>query len=221
MRRKDPGILVEGKEEGMTIKRTTTTIPDPKGVIGTPVFQDSQDAEASSSAPASPWFSSCMCIGSMSNTLIEITFPPDLPMRPEVPRASLFCEIDKNIDYMSNLRRDKRVVEGKLHNGGRKAAIDLDLKPLPRSDVSHYSSATSSLAPWGGATRNPDAAVGLPSASVATEGQSRKSISSGRSAWCNLSHADRIAESIEIESLAEKRLTLPQIYGGWSRAGPS
>ncbi|XP_073068876.1 bromodomain adjacent to zinc finger domain protein 2B-like isoform X2 [Manis javanica] len=25
------------------------------------------------------------------------------------------CEIDKNIDYMSNLRRDKRVVEGQLH----------------------------------------------------------------------------------------------------------
>ncbi|KAI5278324.1 Forkhead Box Protein O1 [Manis pentadactyla] len=108
-----------------------------------------------------------------------------------------------------------------LSSGGRKAAIDLDLKPLPRSDVSHYSSATSSLAPWGGATRNPDAAAGLPSASVATEGQPRKSSSSGHSAWCNLSHADRIAESIEIESSAEKRLTLPQIYGGWSRAGPS
>ncbi|KAI5280585.1 Forkhead Box Protein O1 [Manis pentadactyla] len=108
-----------------------------------------------------------------------------------------------------------------LSSGGRKAAIDLDLKLLPRSDVSHYSSATSSLAPWGSATRNPDAAAGLPSASVATEGQPRKSSSSGHSAWCNLSHADRIAESIEIESSAEKRLTLPQIYGGWSRAGPS
>lgn len=108
-----------------------------------------------------------------------------------------------------------------LSHGRRKAAIDPDLKPLPRPDLSHSSAATSSLAPLGGATRKPDAAAGLPSASVAAEGQPRKSSSSGHSAWCNLSHADRIAESIEIESSAKKRLTLPQIYGGWSRASPS
>ncbi|KAI5182268.1 Forkhead Box Protein O1 [Manis pentadactyla] len=109
-----------------------------------------------------------------------------------------------------------------IHNHPwRRAAIDPDLKPLPRPYLSQSSSATSSLEPSGGATRNPDAAAGLPSASAAAEEQPRKSSSSGRSAWGNLSHADRIVESIEIESSTEKRLTLLEIYGGWSRAAPT
>ncbi|KAL4691196.1 hypothetical protein H8959_014157 [Pygathrix nigripes] len=147
--------------------------------------------------------------------------------------------------------------------------------PLPRPEFSQSNSATSSPAPSGGATANPDAAAGLPSASAAavsadfmsnlslleesedfpqapgsvaaavaaaaaaaatggldatapaagaavaapasaprrrraSRGQPRKSSSSRRNAWGNLSYADLITKAIE--SSAEKRLTLSQIY---------
>ncbi|XP_033090385.1 forkhead box protein O1 isoform X1 [Trachypithecus francoisi] len=162
--------------------------------------------------------------------------------------------------------------------------------PLPRPEFSQSNSATSSPAPSGGATANPDAAAGLPSASAAAvsadfmsnlslleesedfpqapgsvaaavaaaaaaaatgglcgdfqgpeagclhpappqppppgplsqhppvppaaavplAGQPRKSSSSRRNAWGNLSYADLITKAIE--SSAEKRLTLSQIY---------
>ncbi|XP_057360943.1 uncharacterized protein LOC118909951 [Manis pentadactyla] len=60
--------------------------------------------------------------------------------------------------------------------------------------------------------REPRRRAGLPSASAAAEGQPHN-------AWGNLSHADRIANAVE--SSAEKRLLLPQICGGGSRAGPT
>ncbi|KAM4860249.1 forkhead box protein O1 [Thomomys bottae] len=160
--------------------------------------------------------------------------------------------------------------------------------PLPRPEFSQSNSATSSPAPSGGAAANPDAPVGLPSASAAAvspdfmsnlslleesedfpqapgsvaaavaaaaavasgglcgdfqgpeagclhpappqppppgplpqhppvppaagplAGQPRKSSSSRRNAWGNLSYADLITKAIE--SSAEKRLTLSQIY---------
>nr|XP_036870990.1 forkhead box protein O1-like [Manis javanica] len=59
----------------------------------------------------------------------------------------------------------------------------LRLGAAARPDLSQSSSATSSLAPSGGATRNPDAAACLPSASAVAEGQSPKNSSSLRSAW--------------------------------------
>ncbi|KAI5165354.1 Protein Hook 3 [Manis pentadactyla] len=67
-------------------------------------------------------------------------------------------------------------------------------------------------APSGGATGNPDAAAGLPSASAAAEGHPRN-------AWGNLPYADSIAKAVE--SSAEKRLPLRHICGGGSRAGPA
>ncbi|NP_001269185.1 forkhead box protein O1 [Ictidomys tridecemlineatus] len=160
--------------------------------------------------------------------------------------------------------------------------------PLPRPEFSQSNSATSSPAPSGGATANPDASAGLPPASAAAvsadfmsnlslleesedfpqapgsvaaavaaaaaaatgglcgdfqgleagclhpappqppppgplsqhppvppaagplAGQPRKSSSSRRNAWGNLSYADLITKAIE--SSAEKRLTLSQIY---------
>lgn len=92
--------------------------------------------------------------------------------------------------------------------------IHPDFKPLSRPDFSQSRSATCKPAPSGDATGNPDVPAGLPAASAAAEEQPR-------SAWGKLYPADRVAKTIDVESSAEERLTLPQICGGWSRAGPA
>ncbi|XP_030876361.1 forkhead box protein O1-like [Leptonychotes weddellii] len=86
--------------------------------------------------------------------------------------------------------------------------------PLPRPEFSQSNSATSSPAPSGGAAPPPGPLSQHPpvppAAAGPLAGQPRKSSSSRRNAWGNLSYADLITKAIE--SSAEKRLTLSQIY---------